>query len=225
MTTSSTAFGVGSRGLAYHHAHGRPLTTVRSRIPSSKGLIAMPAVPSMDALPSSPVPTTASARPPRPSRPARRRHRGHLPGRRPELAATRAQSDAYHRARRARTRGDVGRGCRRWSAGLYAVEADLSEAAAPARIFSRSRGRARPGLDPRQQRQCLACGLVRPSSRRPGGAARGRALREHGDDQLLVDARGGALMIAELAASVRRHGLGWGRIVSLTSGGPYGLSR
>jgi len=41
--------------------------------------------------------------------------------------------------------------------------------------------------------------------------------------QLLVDALAGALMISELAASVRRHRLGWGRIVSLTSGGPSGF--
>lgn len=41
--------------------------------------------------------------------------------------------------------------------------------------------------------------------------------------QLLVDARGGALMITQLAASVRRHHLGWGRVVSLTSGGPMGF--
>ncbi|MGV3758338.1 MAG: SDR family oxidoreductase, partial [Actinomycetota bacterium] len=41
--------------------------------------------------------------------------------------------------------------------------------------------------------------------------------------QLLVDARGGALMITELAASVRRHRLAWGRIISLTSGGPMGF--
>lgn len=43
------------------------------------------------------------------------------------------------------------------------------------------------------------------------------------DPQLLVDARGGALMIAELARSVRRGSIGWGRIVSLTSGGPMGF--
>jgi 3-oxoacyl-[acyl-carrier protein] reductase len=57
------------------------------------------------------------------------------------------------------------------------------------------------------------------------------ATRRHRDEltgdtalpQFLVDARGGALMIAQLAASVRRHRLGWGRIVSLTSGGPMGF--
>ena len=41
--------------------------------------------------------------------------------------------------------------------------------------------------------------------------------------QLLVDARAGALLIAELASSVRRHGLQWGRVVSLTSGGSGGF--
>jgi len=38
--------------------------------------------------------------------------------------------------------------------------------------------------------------------------------------QLLVDARGGALMIAEYA---RRFVGDWGRIISLTSGGPMGF--
>lgn len=57
------------------------------------------------------------------------------------------------------------------------------------------------------------------------------ALGQHGrlldsdtaSPQLLVDARAGALLIAQLAASVRRHRLGWGRIISLTSGGPMGF--
>lgn len=43
------------------------------------------------------------------------------------------------------------------------------------------------------------------------------------DAQLLVDARGGALMMAELARRVRAAGVGWGRIISLTSGGPGGF--
>lgn len=43
------------------------------------------------------------------------------------------------------------------------------------------------------------------------------------DMQLLVDARGGALMIAELARRHHERGDDWGRIVSLTSGGPMGF--
>jgi 3-oxoacyl-[acyl-carrier protein] reductase len=43
------------------------------------------------------------------------------------------------------------------------------------------------------------------------------------DAQFLVDARGSALLIAELAARHRRRNADWGRIVSLTSGGPQGF--
>lgn len=43
------------------------------------------------------------------------------------------------------------------------------------------------------------------------------------DAQFLVDARAGALLIAELAARARRRGARWGRVVSLTSGGPGGF--
>ena len=54
---------------------------------------------------------------------------------------------------------------------------------------------------------------------RPGSAMTAETI----DAQLLVDARAGALLIAELAGAVRRHQLGWGRVVSLTSGGPNGF--
>ena len=43
------------------------------------------------------------------------------------------------------------------------------------------------------------------------------------DAQFLVDARAGALLMAELADRSRRAGAGWGRIVTLTSGGPKGF--
>lgn len=43
------------------------------------------------------------------------------------------------------------------------------------------------------------------------------------DGQFAVDARGGALLIAELARRHRACGATWGRIVSLTSGGPNGF--
>jgi 3-oxoacyl-[acyl-carrier protein] reductase len=43
------------------------------------------------------------------------------------------------------------------------------------------------------------------------------------DAQLLVDARGGALMMAELARRHQRRQADWGRIISLTSGGPAGF--
>jgi 3-oxoacyl-[acyl-carrier protein] reductase len=43
------------------------------------------------------------------------------------------------------------------------------------------------------------------------------------NSQLLVDARGGALLIAELARRHHERHSDWGRIVSLTSGGPSGF--
>jgi 3-oxoacyl-[acyl-carrier protein] reductase len=43
------------------------------------------------------------------------------------------------------------------------------------------------------------------------------------DAQFLVDARGAALLIAELARRSRERGTGWGRIVGLASGGPHGF--
>jgi 3-oxoacyl-[acyl-carrier protein] reductase len=55
----------------------------------------------------------------------------------------------------------------------------------------------------------------------------GRALHpvtaESFDAQFAVDARGGALLIAELARRLADRGASWGRIVSLTSGGPQGF--
>ena len=43
------------------------------------------------------------------------------------------------------------------------------------------------------------------------------------DAQFHVDARAGALLIAELAARHRARGATWGRVVTLTSGGPMGF--
>jgi 3-oxoacyl-[acyl-carrier protein] reductase len=43
------------------------------------------------------------------------------------------------------------------------------------------------------------------------------------DAQFLVDARAGALLIAEFAVRHRRRAARWGRIISLTSGGPRGF--
>lgn len=105
----------------------------------------------------------------------------------------------------------------------HAVRADLTDPDAPARIFAE----ADAALGP------VSILVNNASGWRADTFADDRAdpLRRHrstisGDTsmpQLLVDARGGALMIAELAASVRRHRLRWGRVVSLTSGGPMGF--
>lgn len=105
----------------------------------------------------------------------------------------------------------------------HPIEADLTDADAPARIFAEAED---------------ALGAVSILVNNASGwrkdtfaAVSGDAPAPHNDkvssvtalSQLLVDATGGALMISQLAASVRRHHIGWGRIVSLTSGGPMGF--
>jgi 3-oxoacyl-[acyl-carrier protein] reductase len=106
-----------------------------------------------------------------------------------------------------------------------AVEADLVDADTPARVFAA----AEAELGPVSILVNNASGWRKDTFAPGGNDPLGRAdVPLSGDTalpQLLVDARGGALMIAELAASVRRHELGWGRVVSLTSGGPLGFPR
>jgi 3-oxoacyl-[acyl-carrier protein] reductase len=106
---------------------------------------------------------------------------------------------------------------------VYAVEADLTDAAAPAHVFAE----AEAALGPVSILINNASGWRKDTFSPDRDDTLGRQNEPLSGDtalpQLLVDALGGALMIAELAASVRRHRLGWGRIVSLTSGGPKGF--
>lgn len=105
----------------------------------------------------------------------------------------------------------------------HAIAADLTDAGAPAAIFAE----AAATLGPVSILVNNASGWRKDTFSPAGPDRLGRPTDQltaaTADPQLLVDARGGAIMIAELAASVRRHQLGWGRIVSLTSGGPTGF--
>jgi 3-oxoacyl-[acyl-carrier protein] reductase len=105
---------------------------------------------------------------------------------------------------------DVARAGRR----CHAVEADLTDPAAPARLF-----------DDVEAALGAVSILVHNASgwRKDTFAASGAMTAETIDTQLLVDARAGALLIAELAARHRAAGGTWGRIVTLTSGGPMGF--
>jgi 3-oxoacyl-[acyl-carrier protein] reductase len=104
-----------------------------------------------------------------------------------------------------------------------ALEADLTDAGTPAMLFEEAEDRFGPvdilvnnasgwladtfGVD----RQDL---LGRQLTRVSAGTF---------DRQFAVDARGSALLISEFALRHARHGLGWGRIVSMSSGGPLGF--
>jgi 3-oxoacyl-[acyl-carrier protein] reductase len=104
-----------------------------------------------------------------------------------------------------------------------AVEADLSDAGTPARMFAEAEAVLGPVSILVNNASGWRKDTFAPGRDDPLGRPRDQLTGDTALPQLLVDARGGALMIAELAASVRRNRLGWGRIVSLTSGGPMGF--
>jgi 3-oxoacyl-[acyl-carrier protein] reductase len=105
----------------------------------------------------------------------------------------------------------------------HAVEADLAEPATPARLLDE----VEAALGPVAVLVNNASGwrqdtfAPRPDDRF-GRRTEGVSAATF-DAQFLVDARGGALLIAEFARRHHERGAGWGRIVSLTSGGPMGF--
>jgi 3-oxoacyl-[acyl-carrier protein] reductase len=104
-----------------------------------------------------------------------------------------------------------------------AIEADLSDPHAAASLFEAAEGSVGP-IDILVNN---ASGWRKDSFAADGLDAVGRRgatmTATTIDAQLLVDARGGALLIAELAARLRARHAGWGRIVGLTSGGERGF--
>ena len=132
------------------------------------------------------------------ARPARRRCRRHVPALRPRPPRSRPAAE-YRVQREQGPDGDRRRGR---GAGRRATRSRPTwPTRAAGRHLRRGRGGARPGVDPRQQRQRLAEGHVRPGAptARP---AHERRQRRHGDPQLLVDARGGR---ADDRRAGRRH--------------------
>ncbi len=105
----------------------------------------------------------------------------------------------------------------------YAVEADLADPAVPARLFDA----VEAALDPVDILVNNASGWRKDTFTPEAGdrfeRANERVSAATFDAQFHVDARAGALLIAEFATRHRARGAGWGRIVGLTSGGPMGF--
>ena len=104
-----------------------------------------------------------------------------------------------------------------------AVEADLRDPAAPARLFDA----AEAAFGPVNILINNATGGGKDTFKATGTDRFGRSLRlvsaVSASRPLEVDARGSALMIAEFAQRHIARGATWGRIVGLTSGGPLGF--
>jgi 3-oxoacyl-[acyl-carrier protein] reductase len=129
-------------------------------------------------------------------------------GRPPEYAqARRSGHDAVAAAIEA-----AGRRC-------LAVEADLRDPHVPAGVFDR----VEAGLGPVSILVHNASGWRADTFGTTDGGGDNAVTASTFDAQFLVDARAGALLMAQLADRSRRRGDGWGRIVTLTSGGPNGF--
>jgi 3-oxoacyl-[acyl-carrier protein] reductase len=107
--------------------------------------------------------------------------------------------------------------------GTAAVEADLSDPAAPARLFNAAEER----LGPVDILVNNATGWVADTFTAAAADRAGRDLRPVSQatwtQQFSVDAMGAALMIAEFARRHIARQARWGRIIGLTSGGSLGF--
>ncbi|MBA2280843.1 MAG: SDR family oxidoreductase [Acidimicrobiia bacterium] len=104
-----------------------------------------------------------------------------------------------------------------------AVEADLRDPATPAALFDAAEGEL--GLVDVLVHNASGWhkDTFGPPDEDPYGRPNDEVTAATFDAQFLVDARAGALLMAELGRRHRAAGLGWGRIVTLTSGGPGGF--
>jgi len=104
-----------------------------------------------------------------------------------------------------------------------AIEADLTDAATPARTFDHAEAQ----LGPVDILINNASGWIADTFKDAEMDRLDRSLRpltpQTFDQVFAVDARGSALMIAEFARRHRARGGTWGRIVGLSSGGPDGF--
>lgn len=107
--------------------------------------------------------------------------------------------------------------------GWCAIEADLSEPDAPRAVFDRAEAELGPIAILVNNASGWRKDSFDPSGLNELGGANAPLTAESIDTQLLVDARGGALMMAELAKRSWARGADWGRIIGLTSGGPGGF--
>jgi 3-oxoacyl-[acyl-carrier protein] reductase len=133
-----------------------------------------------------------------------------------------AVPEAYRR-NRAMDAAQVVAEIRRGGGRAVAVEADLSDPAAPAMLFDTAQER----LGPVDILVNNATGWVQDTFSPATADQHGRTLRPVSVDtwsqQFAVDAMAPALLIAEFSRRHAERGADWGRIIGLTSGGDLGF--
>ena len=132
----------------------------------------------------------------------------------PEQYQTNRMTDGEAVAERIRAAGGV----------AIAVEADLLDADAPARLFDQAEAELGPVDILINNATGWASGdSFAAGGRDPVGRATPAVTADLFDRTFGVDARASALMMAEFARRLLERGGAWGRIVGLTSGGPNGF--
>jgi 3-oxoacyl-[acyl-carrier protein] reductase len=128
-----------------------------------------------------------------------------------------------YRTNRSRDAAEVLSSIRLSGGQAEAMEADLRDAAMPARLFDY----AESELGPVDILINNATGWVADTFSDRGehdtGIKMARVSAATYDQQFAVDARGGAMMIAEFARRHMDRKANWGRIIGLTSGSPLGF--
>ena len=128
-----------------------------------------------------------------------------------------------YRTNRSRDAEEVVASIRARGGGAASMEADLRDETAPGRLF----GFAEKELGPVDILINNATGWVSDtfgvSQRNDVGVKTTSVSASTHDQQFAVDARGGALMIAEFARRHMDRHATWGRIIGLTSGGQLGF--
>ena len=127
------------------------------------------------------------------------------------------------RSNRAKGADDVLAAIRARGGRAAAREADLGDAAAPARLFDFAEAELGPVDILVNNASGWLSDTFTPGGRHATGVEMVSLSAATHDHVFSVDARGGALMIAEFARRHIARRADWGRLVGLTSGGPLGF--